>query len=191
MEDPKNISQIIAFICQISVAVLMIATYIHISVSLNMLGSQITLKKANVIKRTAYATTFLLWLLFTISEVLVMTLENDNRAYIVQMAVITAVLAFIFTITLFTFMRSMNTLTFQSEYMMTSLQDERKSVIINCLMFICGYIIISVVSIVVLEQQINNINNIEFLKNIFSIPGFLMPVLYMIYTHYKVFSNRV
>jgi hypothetical protein len=107
------------------------------------------------------------------------------------MAVITAVLAFIFTITLFTFMRSMNTLTFQSEYMMTSLQDERKSVIINCLMFICGYIIISVVSIVVLELEINNINNIEFLKNIFSIPGFLMPVLYMIYTHYKVFSNRV
>ena len=190
MKTPQNVVEVVAFSFHLCISFLMIATYIHISVSLNMIGALITLQKANFIRRCSYIVIFVLLITFITLQAMIMSQNNQNQDYILQKGVITTILAVIFIVTLFTFIKSMKTLTFQSEYMMKSLQQERVSVVINCLMFIFGYTVIAITSYTILAANVNNVNNINFLKNLLNVPCYLLPISYMIFTHYKVFKKN-
>ena len=165
----------------------MIATFFHISVSLSMLSAHISLRRASVIKNGAYIASVIL-LLLTIGIQTTMLL--NHRSYAQELLIIGFVqltFVLIFSIALITFIRSMRNLTYTSEFMTQNLDKERKIMIINCLLFVIGYSLQSALFLSTYFAEINNYNNFMFLQSLMVLPGILLPVGYVIFTHYRVF----
>ena len=187
----QSILMAVSFSLDIAICLLMISTFFHISVSMQMLGLRVSISSAKCVRNTVF-TFCILILISLISVISILYAYHVTKGTIfVFQAVTFGTMVLLLITTMILFLRSMKSMVVSTGAMELSLERERSKVIWSCSFFILANILRAAAVSVVIALNLTNIEDIQFVLFVSLSVSNYLPLFYVIFNHYKVFRHSL